>query len=152
MMNNHSNRRWVRSLGAVAMAVVAGACGGDSDGASPTNKADWQEEFGSAISVVSEDIDRSNEALDAGERPVVLSTCTQLQEELGDARDALPVPDPGVDAVLRSALDATEIAARTCVDGARVASDAERIEQAQREMKTARDRFDEAQRAIDAWQ
>ena len=147
-MNNHSNRwRWVLLL----LALAVGACGGDSDGGTPTNKADWQEEFGDALTVVSDDIDRSNQALDAGERPVVLSTCTQLQEEVGDARDALPVPDPTVDAALRTALDATEIAARTCVDGARVASDAGRVEQAQREMKTARDRFTEAQRAIEAW-
>ncbi|MGH9263179.1 MAG: hypothetical protein ACRD1D_00675 [Acidimicrobiales bacterium] len=150
-MNSYSNRWW-RAAAGVAMAVMAGACGGDSDEATPTNKADWQEEFGTAISVVSDDIDRSNQALNAGERAVLLSTCTQLQEELGDARDALPVPEPTVDSALRGALDATEVAARTCVDGARIAGEAHRIEQAQREMQTARQRFDEAQRAIDVWQ
>ena len=150
MVNSYS-KRWRRAAAALALAASVGACGGDSDNGTAANKADWQEEFGSAVSVVSDDIDRSNQALNAGERSVVLSTCTQLQEEVGDARDALPVPDASVDAALRTALDATEVAARTCVDGARVASEAHAIEQAQREMQTARQRFDEAQRAIDAW-
>lgn len=148
MMNNHSNR-WRSAALLVALAV--GACGGDSDGGAATNKADWQEEYGNEISVVSDDIDRSNQALSSGERTLLLSTCMQLQEEVGAARDALPVPDATVDAALRSALDATEIAATSCVEGARVASEAHRVEQAQAEMKTARERFDEAQQAIDAW-
>ena len=151
MVNSYSSR-WRGALAVLALSGLAGACGGGSDGGTATNKADWQKRHGTAISVVSDDIDRSNQALDTGERPVVLSTCTQLQEELGDARDALPVPDATVDAALRRALEATETAARTCVDGARIASDADKIEQAQAEMKTARGRFDEANKAIDAWQ
>ena len=133
------------------LALAFGACGGDSDGGAPTNKADWQEEYGGAVSLVSDDIDRSDQALNSGERSNLLSTCSQLQEDVGEARGALPVPDPTVDAALRSALDATEIAARNCVDGARVASEAHRVELSQRDMKTARDRFNEAQRAIEAW-
>lgn len=147
-MNNHSNR-WRSAV--VLLALALGACGGDSDGGAASNKVEWQEEHGSAVSVVSDDIDRSNQALNSGERSNLLSTCTQLQEDIGEARGALPVPDPTVDAALRSALDATEIAARNCVDGARVASEAHRVELAQRDMKTARERFDEAERAIDAW-
>jgi hypothetical protein len=135
----------------VVLALSLAACGGDSDGGAATNKAEWQEEYGSAISVVSDDIDRSNQALNSGERSNLLSTCTQLQEDVGQARGALPVPDATVDAALRTALDATEVAARNCVDGARVASEAHRVEVAQGDMKTARERFDEAQRAIDAW-
>lgn len=151
MVNSYS-KRWRRVAVALALAASVGACGGDSDNGTAASKADWQEEFGGAVSVVSDDIDRSNQALNAGERAVLLPTCTQLQEEVGDARDALPVPDPGADAALRTALDATEVAARTCVDGARIAGEAHRIEQAQREMQTARERFDEALRAIEDWQ
>ena len=147
-LNKHSNGKAL-ALGLVLL--LGGACGGSDDGAA-ANKGDWEDKHGSAVSITSDDLDRSQQALNAGERPVVLSTCTQLKEDLVDARKALPGPDPGVDAALRSALDATDTAATTCVDGARVASDAGKIEQAQREMKTARDRFDAAQSAIERWQ
>jgi hypothetical protein len=61
------------------------------------------------------------------------------------------VPDPTVDAALRSALTATETATNTCVEGGRVASDADLVEKAQAEMKTARETYDAAQEAIAAW-
>ena len=147
-MNSHSKRRAL-ALGMIM--VLAGACGGSDDGAA-ANKAEWEEKHGNAVSITSDDLDRSVQALNAGQRPVVLSTCTQLDEGLVESRKALPVPDPAVDAALRSALDATGTAAKTCIEGGRVASDASKIEQAQREMKTARERYDEAQSAIEGWQ
>lgn len=137
----------------MALALLAGACGGGSDDeGGAANKAEWEEEHGSTFSVVSDDIDRAVEALDAGQRPVVLSVCTQLQEDLVEAKKAVPAPDPTVDAALRSAFDATTTAVTTCVEGARIASDAEIIEQAQREMDVARERYDAAERAVEAWQ
>jgi hypothetical protein len=148
MMNNHSTRL---GLAIVVVGLLSGACGGGSDEGAATNKADWEKNHASIVSVVSDDIDRSVQALNAGQRPVVLSECTQLQEDLADAREALPVPDATVDAALRAALDATGTAVTTCVEGARVASDASIIEKAQREMKTARESYDAAQGAIAAW-
>jgi hypothetical protein len=148
MMNNHSTR-WVL---AVVLATLLGvACGGGSDDGAVTNKADWEKKHASAVKVVSEDIDRSVQALNAGQRPVVLSECTQLKDDLVDARKAVPVPDPAVDAALSSALTATETAMNTCVEGGRVASDASIVEKAQREMKVAREQYDAAQKAIEAW-
>ena len=150
MMNNHSNRFGRAAI--VCVAVLAGACGGGGDDGGPAaNKAEWEEEHGSAVRVVSDDIDRAVQALNAGQRPVVLSECTQLQEDLADARKAVPVPDATVDAALRAAFDATGTAAATCVEGGRVASDASIVEKAQREMKTARDSYSAAQDAIAAW-
>jgi hypothetical protein len=148
MMNNHSSGR---RAAVVALALLAGACGSDSGGAA-SNKADWEKKHGKAVSVVSDDVDRSVQALNSGQRPVVLSECTQLQEDLVDAKKAVPAPDPTVDAGLRSALGATDTAVKTCIEGARVASDASIVEKAQREMKTARETLDAAQDAINAWQ
>lgn len=148
MMNNHSTR-W--ALAVVAAAVLAGGCGGGSDQGGAADKADWERKHGKAVSVVSDDIDRSVQALNAGQRPVVLQECTQLQEDLLDARKGVPAPDGTVDAALRSALDATATAVGTCVEGARIASEARIIEQAQREMKTARETYTAAQDAVAAW-
>ncbi len=148
MMNNHSNRL---GLALVFLVLLGGACGGGSDEGGAANKAEWEKKHGSAIKVVSDDIDRSVQALNAGQRPVVLSECTQLKDDLVDAKKAVPVPDPTVDAALRSALAAAETAMNTCVEGGRVASDASIVEKAQREMKTARETFSAAQNAIAAW-
>lgn len=150
MMNNHSNRFWQAAV--VGVALLAGACGGGDDGGGgAANKAEWEKEYASTVKVVSDDIDRAVQALNAGQRPVVLSECTQLQEDLADARKAVPVPDGVVDAALRAAFDATGTAVGTCVEGARIASDADKIEQAQAEMKTAREKYNAAQDAIAAW-
>ena len=148
-MNSHST---ALTVALVAAALLAGGCGGEDDGGGAANKADWQKRHGSAVSVVSDGIDRSVQALDAGQRPVVLSECTQLQDDLAEARKAVPAPDPTVDAALRSALDATTTAVGTCVEGARIASEAAIVEKAQREMEVARERYDAAQGAIEAWQ
>ena len=138
-------------MAVLVAALFAGACGGGSDEGGATNKADWEEEHAGVVKVVSDDIDRSVQALNAGQRPVVLSECTQLKEDLADAKKAIPVPDPTVDAALRSAFEATETAAATCVEGGRVASDPHLVETAQAQMKTAREKYDAAQQAIDAW-
>ena len=148
MMNNHSTR-WGLALTFAALLGVA--CGGGSDDGAATNKADWEKKHASAVKVVSDDIDRSVQALNAGQRPVVLSECTQLKDDLVDAKKAVPVPDPAVDGALRNALTATETAMNTCVEGGRVASDASIVEKAQREMKVAREQYDAAQKAIEAW-
>jgi len=148
MMNNHSKR----FAGALAVAaLLAGGCGGGDDGGGAANKGEWDEKYGAVVKSVSDDIDRSVQALNAGQRPVVLSECTQLQEDLVDAKKAVPVPDATVDAALRSAFDVTTTAVATCVEGARVASDASIVEKAQREMKVARDSYTKAQDAIAAW-
>jgi hypothetical protein len=132
-------------------ALFAGACGGSDDEGGAANKGDWEKKHGATVKVVSDDIDRAVQALNAGQRPVVLSECTQLQEDLVDAKKAVPVPDSTVDGALRKALDDTTTAANTCVEGGRVASDASIVEKAQREMKTARDSYSKAQDAIAAW-
>jgi hypothetical protein len=149
-MNNHSNRFW--RVAVLGVAVVAGACGGGGDdGGGAANKADWDKKYAGIVKSVSDDIDRSVQALNAGQRPVVLSECTQLQEDLVEAKKAVPVPDSTVDGALRAAFDATTTAVNTCVDGARIASDADKIEEAQAQMKTAREKYDAAQDAIAAW-
>jgi len=149
MMNNHSNRF---GLALVFVAVLAAGCGGGgSGGGNAVNKAGWETKYGAIVKSVSDDIDRSVQALNAGQQPVVRSECGQLQEDMVDARKAIPVPNGTVDAALRSAFDATDTAAKTCVEGARVATSAALVEQAQREMKTARDTFSKAQDAIAAW-
>lgn len=142
-------------MAVLAVALFAGACGGSDDGGGggggAANKADWDKKYGAIVNSVSDDIDRSVQALNAGQRPVVLSECTQLQEDLVEAKKALPVPDSTVDGVLRTAFDATTTAVNTCVEGARIASDADKIEEAQAQMKTARDKYDDAQAAIAGW-
>lgn len=148
MMNNHSKRFGILVL---AVALFAGACGGSDDEGGAANKAEWDEKYSAIVKSVSDDIDRSVQALNAGQRPVVLSECTQLQEDLVEARKAVPVPDSTVDGALRAAFDATSTAVDTCVEGARIASDADKIEEAQAQMKTAREKYDAAQSAIEAW-
>src|SRR5688572_33025130 len=148
MMNNHSKRF---GMAVLAAALFAGACGGSDDEGGAANKAEWDKKYAAIVKSVSDDIDRSVQALNAGQRPVVLSECTQLQEDLVEATKAVPVPDSTVDGALRAAFDATSTAVNTCVEGARIASDADKIEEAQAQMKTAREKYDAAQDAIDAW-
>ena len=148
MMNNHSKRF---GLVVLVAALFAGACGGGDDEGGAANKGDWEKKHGATVKVVSDDIDRAVQALNAGQRPVVLSECTQLQEDLVDAKKAVPVPDSTVNAALRKAFDDTTTAANTCVEGGRVASDASIVEKAQREMKAARESYSKAQDAIAAW-
>ena len=138
-------------MAVLAAALFAGACGGSDDEGGAANKADWDKKYSAIVKSVSDDIDRSVQALNAGQRPVVLSECTQLQEDLAEAKKAVPVPDSTVDGALRAAFDATTTAVNTCVEGARIASDADKIEEAQAQMKTACEKYDAAQDAIAAW-
>ena len=147
-MNNHSNRWRAATLLA---ALVLGACGGDSDEGAATNKADWQSKHGPVVKAVSLDVDAANDALTKGDRAIILSSCNQLKEDLADAQAALPVPDATVDGSLRAAFDSIGKATPTCLQGARIANDNHLVEQAQREMKDARTKLDEAEQAIDAW-
>ena len=151
MMNLYSKRRWLSLL--LPVAVLATACGGGGSdgGGAATSKVDWEKRHGAIVNAVSLDIDLANGGLDKGDRPVILSSCNQLQEDVADARKALPVPDPTVDAALRAALDAAGAASPTCLEGGRVAGDASIVEKAQREMKAARAKMDDAQSAINAW-
>lgn len=148
-MNNHSNRLRI----AVALAALAvGACGGGSDDGGAANKGDWEKKNGSIVSAVSDDIDRSVQALNAGQRPVILQECTQLREDLTEAKKkAVPVPDGVVDAAMRAAFDATNTAVDTCLEGARQASNAGLVEEAQAKMRTARESYSAAQDAVAAW-
>ena len=143
-------------MGAVAvlMTALAGACGGSggSSAGTATNKADWDKRNGAVVAAVSTDVDAANEALSKGDRPVILSSCNQLQEDLADARKGLPVPDAAADSAVRAGLDAVATAVPTCLNGGRVANEARVVEQAQREMKAARAKMDDAAKAIAAWQ
>jgi hypothetical protein len=148
-MNNHSKRF---GMAVLAAALFAGACGGSDDGGGAANKGNWEKKNGSIVSAVSDDIDRSVQALGAGQRPVVLQECTQLQEDLTEAKKkAVPVPDGVVDAAVRAAFDATSTAVGTCLGGARQANNADLVEDAQAQMKTAREKYSAAQDAIAAW-
>lgn len=139
-------------MAVLAAALFAGACGGGDDEGGAANKGDWEKKNGSIVTEVSDDLDRSVQALNAGQRPVVLQECTQLQEDLAEAKKkAVPVPDSVVDAAVRAAFDATSTAVGTCLEGARAASNADLVEDAQAKMKTAREKYTVAQDAIAAW-
>jgi len=134
------------------MAFLGGACGGGGSGGTPTDKAGWDKRNGATIAAVNTDVDAANAALAKGDRPAILSSCNQLQADVADARKGLPVPDAAADSALRAALDAMTGAVPTCLNGGRVANEARVVEQAQREMKTARAKMDDAATTIAAWQ
>jgi len=149
-MNTHSRwGRW-RWPALLTGAILAGACGGGSGGT--TDKAGWTTAHGAAVSAVSTDLDAARQALDTGQRPVILSACNQLQEDLVDARKGLPVPDTTVDRALRPALDAVGAGVPDCLEGARLASQASITEKAIAELRDARPKMDDANKAIAAWQ
>lgn len=130
--------------------ALVGGCGGSSDGGS--GAAGWRKSHGAAIAAVSTDLDIARQALDQGQRPVILASCNQLQEDLTPARKALPVPDTTVDGALRGALDAIGTGVASCLEGARVANQASITERAMAELKDARPKMDDAAKAIAAWQ
>jgi hypothetical protein len=133
--------------------AVLGGCGSSSDSSgAAANKSDWDKKNGSAVKAVSIDVDESNTALDKGDRVAILSACNELKTDLADARKGLPVPDATVDAALKSGLDAVGTATDSCINGARIANDNHLVEQAQTDMKVARTKLDDAQKAIAAWQ
>jgi len=148
-MNLYSKRKLAGM--ALGLALVAGACGsGSSDKA--TSKADWNKAHGADITALSTDLDLARTALDKGDRPVILSSCNQLQEDIAAARKGLPVPDPASDTALRGAIDAIAAGVPDCIEGGRVASQARITESAQAKMKDARPKMDDATKALAAWQ
>ncbi len=147
-MNSHSKHLLWPSL--VVTLVVTAGCGG-SGGGSATTKSGWTKSHGSAVTTFSSDIDVADQALDAGQRPDVLSGCNQLNDDLPNVRKALPVPDPNADSTLRAALDAATPGVADCLQAARVGNDARLTEQAQREIKDARTKMDAANKAIADW-
>jgi hypothetical protein len=149
MMNVYSKRGWA---GVMVAGALLGACGSSSDSGAAANKSDWDKKNGAAVKAVSLDVDESNTALDKGDRVAILSACNQLQADLKDARKGLPVPDATVDAALKAGLDAVGTASDSCINGARIANDNHLVEQAQTDMKVARTKLDDAQKAIAAWQ
>ncbi len=148
-MNLYSKR--IIGPAVLAAALLGGACAGGSSGGAATTRADWQKRYGPAVAAVSIDVDSANDALSKGDRPSVLSSCNQLQDDLTGARKGLPVPDPTVDTAVRSGLDAVGTAVPTCLHGGQVANQASIVEEAQREMKTARTKMDDANKAIADW-
>ncbi len=148
-MNKDSNgSRWSAAL---LLTVVLAACGGGTDDGAATTKADWEKKHGAAVAAVSTDLDQAREALSGGQRQIIISACTQLQEDLAEARKALPVPNPSVDGLLRSAFDAIEAGVPDCLDGARIANQAHITETAIAEFRDARPKMDEANKAIAEW-
>jgi hypothetical protein len=147
-MNSHSKGWWAAVL---ATAAVAVGCGGGSGGGA-TDKAGWTKAHGAAVSAVSTDLDAARQALDTGQRPSILSSCNQLQEDLVDARKGLPVPDATVDGALRAALDAVGAGVPDCLEGARLANQASVTEKAIAEFRDARPKLDDADKALAAWQ
>ena len=148
-MNHYSKRFLGPAL--LTAALLGGACGGGSAGGAATTKADWQKRYGPTVAAVSLDVDSANDALSKGDRPSVLSSCNQLQDDLAGARKGLPVPDPTVDTAVRGGLDAVGTAVPTCIHGGKVANQASIVEEAQREMKAARTKMDDANKAIADW-
>ncbi len=136
---------------AVAVVLTAGCGGGDSGNGAAADKSEWEERHGEAVQAVSLDLDSARDALSKGDRPVILSSCNQLEEDLAEARKALPVPDPTVDGALRAALDAIQAGVPDCLQGARVASQASITESAIAKFRDARPKMDDANAAIAAW-
>ena len=152
MMNNHSKRLGTAGWTGLAVVVLlAGACGSESGDGAARNKAEWEKKYGTAVSAVSNDLDQARQALSGGQRPLILSACNQLQEDLTRARKALPVPDSAIDTALRQAVDAIEGGIPDCLEGARIANQAHITETAIAEFRDARPKMDEANRAIADW-
>lgn len=147
-MNIHSIRF---RLAVILGVAVCGACGGGGGSGNANTKAGWTKAHGPIVSTTSIDIDVANQALDAGQRPDVLAACNQLNEDLPKARKALPVPDPTVDGALRATLDVTNAAVTDCLEAARVGNQASLTEKAQREIKDARAKMDDTNKAIENW-
>lgn len=147
-MNSHSKRFWP----AVGLVIaLTAACGGGGSG-STTTKAGWTKKHGPIVSTTSIDLDVANQALDAGQRPDVLAACNQLNDDVPQARKALPVPDPAADGALRTALDTIAGGVADCLEAARVGNQATLTEKAQAEIKDARVKMDDANKAIQNWQ
>ena len=136
----------------VVMALVAGACRSGSAGTKvAANRSGWVKDHGADVMAVSRDLDAARQAVDKGDRPVILSTCNQLQDDLAAARKGLPAPDPSVDSALRAGLDAVAAGVPDCLQGARLASQASVTEKAQAKFNDARPKMDAVDKAIADW-
>ena len=141
------NLRHVAAAAVVAAAL--GACGGGSSGA-PSSKAEWTDRNGDAIATLNTDLGTARTTLSSLQRPDILGSCNQLRDSLGEARKALPVPDPTVDAALTTALDAVAVGTEDCIQGAR-GPDIPQLERSFRELREAHTLMDVANRSIASW-
>ncbi len=137
-----------RAVAAVATAVLV-ACGGRSTEAQPS-KAAWITRHGDAVAGVNRDLEAARTTLSSLQRPDILGSCNQLRDSLGEARKALPVPDPAADTALRRALDAVAAGAEDCIQGAR-GPNIPQLERSFGELREAHTLMDVANRSIEAW-
>jgi len=132
----------------MAVVVVLGGCGGGGGGSA---RQKWDDKNAENVATFSEDLDAAQAALTNGDRQTILRSCTQLSVDVKDFRPkAIPVPNPAVDAPLRTAFDKSESGATDCLAGSRV-SDAAALERAIPTLREARGALDTAQAAIKTW-
>ena len=140
--------RLAPALAATVAAAVLAGCGGSTG--EESSKAAWSARHGDALATLNTDLDLARTTLSSLLRPDILGSCTQLRDSLGEARKALPVPDPASDAALRTALDAVAVGTEDCIEGAR-GPDIPQLEKSFRELREAHALLDVANRAIEAW-
>ena len=142
----------VRAPAAAMMLAALGlvACGDDS-APEATSKAAWTARHGAALATLKTDLDAARSTLSSLQRPDILGNCNQLRDSLGEARKALPVPDPKSDAALRAGLDAVAEGTEDCIQGAR-GPDIPRLEKSFRELRAAHALMDVANRTIAEWE
>jgi hypothetical protein len=137
-----------------AVAAVAGAaivaCGGGDSATVVDSKAAWMDAHGAAIATLYADLDVARTTLSSLQRPDILGDCNQLRDSLGEARKTLPVPDPDIDAALRTALDAVGVGVEDCIQGAR-GPNIPQLEQSFRELREAHRLMEAAKSRLEAW-
>jgi hypothetical protein len=140
----------VAALAAAALITLA-ACGGGDGGGGADSKEEWQDEHGALVDAYSRDLSAAVNTINQGERQSTINTCTQVRDDAMEVREnAFPVPNSAVDGPLRSAVDFGIKAADSCLTGARN-TNADAVEDAQRDFAEARKAMDEAEAAIKAW-
>ncbi len=105
---------------------------------------------GDAVTRLNRDLDVARTTLSSLQRPDILGSCNQLRDSLGDAREGLPVPDPDVDAALRTALDAVAAGTEDCIQGAR-GPNIPQLEKSFGELREANTLMDVANQRLEAW-
>lgn len=134
----------------VGLGLLGAACGGGGDGAA-ANKAEWEDRHGANVESLSRELVAADATLNGSERTSILGACNLLGESAEEVRaDVLPVPDAAVDGALKEALDAIDMAAASCLSGARSGA-ADDVEAAMALMTGAREAMDAAEAAIAAW-
>jgi hypothetical protein len=141
--------RVARAVVSVSVAALLVACSGGSDSAE-SSKAAWMDRHGKAIAALNTDLEVARSTLSSLLRPDILGSCNQLRDSLAEAREGLPVPDPAVDAALRTALDAVAVGTEDCIAGAR-GPDIPQLEKSFGELREAHTLMDAANRSIEAW-